>query len=98
PRSLYSFPTRRSSDLVYNHVYERALFPYDQLVPGYFFRHDRHFQPTHSCYLENDVETTNYMVRRLIIDSLVHFVKNYKVDGFRLDRKSTRLNSSHVKI
>ncbi|MBN3490276.1 hypothetical protein JV173_01990 [Acholeplasma equirhinis] len=72
-------------DVVYNHVYERALFPYDQLVPGYFFRHDRHFQPTHSCYLENDVETTNYMVRRLIIDSLVHFVKNYKVDGFRFD-------------
>src|SRR5690606_34562286 len=72
-------------DVVYNHVYERALFPYDQLVPGYFFRHDRHFQPTHSCYLENDVETTNYMVRRLIVDSLVHFVKNYKVDGFRFD-------------
>lgn len=72
-------------DVVYNHVYERALFPYDEFVPGYFFRHDKNYQPTHSCFLENDVETTNYMVRRLIIDSLVHFVKVYKVDGFRFD-------------
>lgn len=72
-------------DVVYNHVYERALFPYDYFVPGYFYRHDKNFQQTHSAFLENDVETTNYMVRRLIIDSLVHFVKHYKVDGFRFD-------------
>lgn len=72
-------------DVVYNHVYERALFSYDHFVPGYFFRHDKHYQQTHSAFLENDVETTHYMVRRLIVDSLVHFVKNYKVDGFRFD-------------
>ncbi len=72
-------------DVVYNHVYERALFPYDKLVPGYFYRHDKHFKQTHSAYLENDIETTNYMVRRLIVDSLIHFVVNYKVDGFRFD-------------
>ena len=72
-------------DVVYNHVYERALFSYDLFVPGYFFRHDKHFIQTYSAFLENDVETTNYMVRRLIIDSLVHFVELYKVDGFRFD-------------
>ncbi|MFA7417642.1 MAG: alpha-amylase family glycosyl hydrolase [Acholeplasma sp.] len=72
-------------DVVYNHVYERALFPYDLFVPGYFFRHDRHYKQTHSAFLDNDVETTNYMVRRLIIDSLKHFVELYKIDGFRFD-------------
>lgn len=72
-------------DVVYNHVYERALFPYDHFVPGYFYRHDKNFVQTHSAFLENDVETTNYMVRRLILDSLEHFVRNYKIDGFRFD-------------
>lgn len=72
-------------DVVYNHVYERALFPYDVFVPGYFYRHDKNFKQTHSAFLENDVETTNYMVRRLIIDSLVHFVKVFNIDGFRFD-------------
>ncbi|WP_162146836.1 alpha-amylase family glycosyl hydrolase [Acholeplasma granularum] len=72
-------------DVVYNHVYERSLFPYDLFVPGYFYRHDKHYKQTHSAFLENDIETTNYMVRRLIIDSLIHFVKNYKIDGFRFD-------------
>src|SRR5690606_39111400 len=72
-------------DVVYNHVYERALFPYDQLVPGYFYRHDKNYKPTHTTGLENDVESTRYMVRRLIVDSLVHFMKNLKVDGFRFD-------------
>lgn len=72
-------------DVVYNHVYERALFPYDKFVPGYFFRHDKNHQPTHSAFLENDIETTRFMVRKLIIDSLVHFVEHYKIDGFRFD-------------
>ena len=66
---------------------KRALLNpgYDYFVPGYFYRHDKHFKQTHSAFLENDVETTNYMVSRNweSIDSLVHFVKNYKVDGFR---------------
>src|SRR5690606_34251616 len=37
-------------DVVFNHVYERALYPYDKLVPGYFFRHDRHNKQTHSAF------------------------------------------------
>jgi len=72
-------------DVVYNHVYERGLFPYDKLVPGYFYRHDKNYQPTNSSFVGNDVETTNYMVRKLIIDSLVYLTKTFKIDGYRFD-------------
>lgn len=72
-------------DVVYNHVYERWLYPYDIFVPGYFYRHDKNFKPTKSAFLDNDLETTNYMVRKLIIDSLVYFTKVFKIDGFRFD-------------
>ncbi|MCF7931976.1 MAG: type I pullulanase [Acholeplasmataceae bacterium] len=72
-------------DVVYNHVNNRDTFPYDYLVPGYFFRHDAKSKPTEASFCGNDVETRHYMVRRLIIDSLVHFVTHYQVDGFRFD-------------
>ena len=72
-------------DVVYNHVYNHQTFPYDKIVPGYFYRHDHTKKMTESSYCGNDVETRNYMVRRLIIDSLVHFAKNYQIDGFRFD-------------
>lgn len=72
-------------DVVYNHVFDHKTFPYDDIVPGYFYRHDKDNKMTDGSYCGNDVETRNYMVRRLIVDSLVHFVKTYQIDGFRFD-------------
>lgn len=72
-------------DVVYNHVFDHLTFPYDDIVPGYFYRHTNQYHMTHACYLDNDVETRNYMVRKLIIDSLKHFAIHYKIDGFRFD-------------
>ncbi len=72
-------------DVVYNHVYNHQTFPYDKIVPGYFYRHDNKLKMTNASYCGNDVETRNYMVRKLIIDSLIHFAENYQIDGFRFD-------------
>lgn len=72
-------------DVVYNHVYEHENYPYNDLVPNYFYRHDENLQMTNSSFCGNDIETRNYMVRKLIIDSLIHFTKNFKIDGFRFD-------------
>lgn len=72
-------------DVVFNHVYDHKTFPYDEIVPGYFYRHDKSYQMTHSCYLDNDVETRNYMVRKLLVDNLIHWAMHYQIDGFRFD-------------
>lgn len=72
-------------DVVYNHVFSRHTFAYDYLVPGYFYRHDKSQKGTNASYCGNDVETRNYMVRKLIVDSLIHWVENYQIDGFRFD-------------
>jgi pullulanase len=72
-------------DVVYNHVYEYWTYPYDDLVPGYFYRHDSTRKMTDASYCGNDIETRNYMVRKLIIDSLKHFVIHFGIDGFRFD-------------
>ncbi|BCR36438.1 alpha-amylase family glycosyl hydrolase [Mariniplasma anaerobium] len=72
-------------DVVYNHVFQFRTFPYDDLVPGYFYRHDSSLKMTDNSYCGNDVETRNYMVRRLIVDSLSHLQATYQLDGFRFD-------------
>lgn len=72
-------------DVVYNHVYQFRTFPYDDIVPGYFYRHDQANKMTDNSYCGNDVETRNYMVRKLIVDSLAHLQKTYQLDGFRFD-------------
>jgi pullulanase len=72
-------------DVVYNHVFNHLTFPYDHIVPGYFYRHNSVKKMTNASFCGNDVETRNYMVRRLIIDSLVHFTERFQIDGFRFD-------------
>ena len=71
-------------DVVYNHVYEIDNYPYDKFVPKYFYRH-LDGKMTDGAFCGNEVESTNYMVRKLIVDSLIHFTENFKIDGFRFD-------------
>ena len=72
-------------DVVYNHVYQHKTFPFDQIVPGYFYRHNSINKMTDASYCGNDIETRNYMVKKLIIDSLTHFAEHFQIDGFRFD-------------
>lgn len=72
-------------DVVYNHVFDIETYPYDALVPGYFYRHDANHSRSNGSYCGNEVESRRYMVRRLIIDSLEYFVQTYDMDGFRFD-------------
>ena len=72
-------------DVVYNHVFNHHTFPYDHIVPGYFYRHDQNHKMTNSSYCGNDLETRHYMVRRLIVDSLKQWTKEFQMDGFRFD-------------
>ncbi len=70
-------------DVVYNHIgTPNHLYHIDH---DYFFRKnpDGTLQNFSGC--GNDLRTESPMVQRLIIDSLTHFIKTYRVDGFRFD-------------
>ncbi|BDU49458.1 type I pullulanase [Haliovirga abyssi] len=70
-------------DVVYNHTAKTDIF--ENIVPGYYYRmtNDGNFKSKSGC--GNDVATTHKMVRKLIVDSLRYWTKEYKVDGFRFD-------------
>lgn len=72
-------------DVVFNHVYQHKTFPYDLIVPGYFYRHNHQQKMTDASYCGNDIETRNFMVKKLIVDSLIHFTEHFQIDGFRFD-------------
>ncbi|MDP0498454.1 MAG: alpha-amylase family glycosyl hydrolase [Verrucomicrobiota bacterium JB024] len=70
-------------DVVYNHVGEPAhLLFIDKL---YYFETDHKGNLMNWSGCGNDFSAHTPMGRRLMIDSLVHLVKTYDVDGFRFD-------------
>ncbi len=72
-------------DVVFNHVYKIEEFPFDKLVPGYFYRVDQNELLTNVSGCGNDLATERKMARKFIIDSLVFWTKNYNISGFRFD-------------
>jgi len=70
-------------DVVYNHAARVEIF--DDIFPGYFFRKTPTGECTNNSGCGNDFATTRKMARKLIVDSVVYWTKEYKVDGFRFD-------------
>ena len=70
-------------DVVYNHAGEmNDLLRWDK---NYYFRHTPDGELTNVSGCGNDLCTERPMVRKLILDSLLHLLKTYHVDGFRFD-------------
>ncbi|MGE9289719.1 MAG: alpha-amylase family glycosyl hydrolase, partial [Puniceicoccales bacterium] len=70
-------------DVVYNHIGEpnNLLF----LDKYYYFHLNTHHYLMNWSGCGNDLRTDAPMVRRIIIESLIHLVEQYGVDGFRFD-------------
>jgi pullulanase-type alpha-1,6-glucosidase len=74
-------------DVVYNHTNASGLDEksvLDKVVPGYYHRLDNEGKLERSTCCSNTA-TEHNMMRKLMIDSLLTWAKEYKVDGFRFD-------------
>ncbi|GAB5409315.1 MAG: hypothetical protein BalsKO_16800 [Balneolaceae bacterium] len=69
-------------DVVYNHTAQLSFL--EDIVPGYYHFMDSQGNPKLS-YGGGRPGSTHAMVRKLIVDSIVFWTKEYKVDGFRYD-------------
>ncbi|WP_424215878.1 pullulanase-type alpha-1,6-glucosidase (plasmid) [Streptomyces sp. BI20] len=86
-RSLGDAGLRTVMDVVYNHTVaagqsEKSVL--DRIVPGYYQRllADGSVATSTCCA---DTATENAMTGRLVVDSVVTWAKQYKIDGFRFD-------------
>ncbi|MDB6094163.1 MAG: glycoside hydrolase family 13 domain protein [Verrucomicrobia bacterium] len=70
-------------DVVFNHVGEPAhLLFVDRL---YYFEQDANGELANWSGCGNDIRARSAMAKRLIIDSCLHLIEAYGVDGFRFD-------------
>lgn len=76
---------RVNMDVVYNHVFNMNTFPYESLVPGYFFRFDKNGIRTDSSGCGNDVASERIMVHHFIIQSIKYWMRTFNISGFRFD-------------
>lgn len=72
-------------DVVYNHVADAASSNFQQLVPGYYFRHKPDGSLSDATACGNETASEMPMMHKFIIESLLHWVKEYHIDGFRFD-------------
>lgn len=76
---------RVNMDVVYNHMYDMENSSFEKIVPYYYFRLSDNGTISNGSFCGNDVDSSNSMVRKFIIDSILHFVMHYHIDGFRFD-------------
>ncbi|MBT8387636.1 MAG: pullulanase, partial [Ignavibacteria bacterium] len=72
-------------DVVYNHISEYELGNFKEIDKQYYFRLDEDGNYVAQSYCGNDFKTERPMVRRLIIESVLYWMKEYHIDGFRFD-------------
>lgn len=72
-------------DVVYNHTGDTENSVFNQLVPGYYYRHweDGRFSDASAC--GNETASERAMVRQYIIESVKYWTEEYHLDGFRFD-------------
>ncbi|AFG38380.1 pullulanase-associated domain-containing protein [Spirochaeta africana] len=70
-------------DVIYNHYGNTNLL--EDIVEHYYFRKTPAGAFTSNSGVGNDYASTRYMARKLIVDSIYHWVKWYHIDGMRFD-------------
>jgi len=72
-------------DAVYNHTGVTEQSNFNQLVPGYYYRHkkDGSFSDATAC--GNETASEMPMMRKFMLESVLYWVKEYHIDGFRFD-------------
>lgn len=76
---------RVSMDVVYNHVFNMKTFPFESLVPGYFFRFDKYGIKTEASGCQNDTASERLMMHHFILQSIKHWMKTFRISAFRFD-------------
>ena len=86
-QALHRAGLRVGFDVVYNHTQAAGQSEFatlDRIVPGYYHRLDAKGVVEISTCCQNTA-TENTMMARLMIDTAVRWVRDYRIDSFRFD-------------
>jgi pullulanase len=72
-------------DAVYNHTGTTDESNFNQLVPGYYYRHTKEGKLSNATACGNETASEKAMMRKFMIESVLYWTKEYHIDGFRFD-------------
>ncbi len=84
-QALHQAGIRVIMDVVYNHTFTGEDSHLNLLVPGYFYRFNADLTWSNASGCGNETASERPMMRKFIVESVLHWVNEYKVDGFRFD-------------
>lgn len=77
------------ADVVFNHTYltgnDDPMSVLDTVVPGYYYRTNADGTASQGSGCGNDIASEKPMARKLILDSVKYWAKEYHIDSFRFD-------------
>lgn len=83
--ALHKAGLRVVLDVVYNHVYDVDASPFERTVPGYFFRHKGDGSLSNASGCGNEMASNMPMMRKYMVESILYWIDEYHIDGFRFD-------------
>ena len=83
--ALHKNGLRVIMDVVFNHTALRENSSFNQLVPGYYYRHNNDGKFSDATACGNEIASELPMVRKFMLESLLFWMKEYHIDGFRFD-------------
>lgn len=72
-------------DMVYNHTMFSETSNFNQLVPGYYYRQAANGNFSNGSGCGNETASDRPMMQKFILESLLYWMQEYHVDGFRFD-------------
>ncbi|MEP6465622.1 MAG: type I pullulanase [Parafilimonas sp.] len=72
-------------DVVYNHTASTNNSVFNQLVPGYYYRHNADGSFSNATACGNETASERPMMRKFMLESVLYWVNEYHIDGFRFD-------------
>lgn len=83
--SLHQAGIRVVLDVVYNHVFDLKSSNFERTAPSYFFRWKEDGKPADGSGCGNETASERPMMRKFMVESVLYWMKEYHIDGFRFD-------------
>lgn len=84
-QALHKAGIRVVLDVVYNHVFDVAGSNFERTAPGYFYRRRTDGSLADGSGCGNETASEMPMMRKYMIESVLYWINEYHIDGFRFD-------------
>lgn len=84
-QALHKAGIRVVLDVVYNHTFNTEESNFERTVPGYFYRQTKDGKPANSSGCGNETASDRAMMRKYMVESVLYWINEYHIDGFRFD-------------